>query len=128
MAMKRPRPESPALCEFTGFAERGQAAQEAVDRALDAVHRLGDGCNTRSLRIGRRRTTLRLDAVTWAALDEITARERVSIHEFCAVVNREKPRALPLTLAIRRHVLRYFRDAATDEGHARAGHGNAAVH
>jgi predicted DNA-binding ribbon-helix-helix protein len=103
--MKKPHAQLPVVARLAGFVRRGQAAQEAVDRALDAVHRLGDGSITRSLRLGRRRTTLRLDAATWAALDEFTARERVSLNEFCAAVNREKPPAFPLTLAIRRHVL-----------------------
>jgi hypothetical protein len=38
-----------------------------------------------------------------------------------------KPRRLSLTVAIRRGVPQYYRDAATEPGHITAGHGKIAL-
>ncbi len=77
----------------------------------------------RNIRIGTRRTSLRLEHIAWCSLVEIAQREGITVHELCTAINAEKPRALSLATAIRRAVLQYYRDAATESGHAKAGHG-----
>jgi len=58
----------------------------------------------------------------WDAIDEICRRERISLHEFCTrIADRERGRSL--TAEVRVFTVTYFRAAASDEGHARAGHG-----
>ena len=57
-------------------------------------------------------------------LDEIAQREDVTTSQLCSAINSQKPPALSLTVAVRLGVLQYYRDAATESGHAKAGHGN----
>jgi predicted DNA-binding ribbon-helix-helix protein len=92
-------------------------------RALDAVEKSSGALLSRNIRIGSRRTSFRIDPLTWRLLQEIARRERVTVHELCAAVNSQKPPALSFTAAIRVAVLRYYHDAATENGHAKAGHG-----
>jgi predicted DNA-binding ribbon-helix-helix protein len=54
---------------------------------------------------------------------EIAAREGFTVNELCTAIHAEKPRALRFSDALRLGVLRYYRDAATESGHAKAGHG-----
>jgi predicted DNA-binding ribbon-helix-helix protein len=96
--------------------------QRVLNRALEAVVQPG-GLINGNIRIGARRTSLRLDRLTWQASYEIAARERITVHELCTAIHSEKPHALSLTAAIRLAVLQYYRDAATEAGHATAGHG-----
>lgn len=71
---------------------------------------------------GRRRTSLRLEPAMWEALEEICWREARSLHDLVTQVDRTR-RESTLTAAIRVFALSYFRQAATELGHARAGHG-----
>jgi predicted DNA-binding ribbon-helix-helix protein len=58
----------------------------------------------------------------WDAIDEICRRERLSIHQLCTrIAERRGERSL--TSEVRVYVIGYFRAAASDEGHLRAGHG-----
>jgi predicted DNA-binding ribbon-helix-helix protein len=75
-----------------------------------------------NLEIGAHRTSCRLDRLTWLSLHEIAERERTNIHDLCTAINKERPLGLSLTAANRVAVLQYFRAAATEKGHARAGH------
>lgn len=59
----------------------------------------------------------------WNGLREICRREHVSIHEIATAVSSRKPLNSSLTAAMRVFVMSYFRSAATEEGHSRAGHG-----
>ncbi len=77
---------------------------------------------SRNLLIGGRRTSARLEPDMWAALFDIAKREGRSIHEICTMIGERKPRPCSLTAAIRVFITAYFRAAATEEGHARAGH------
>jgi predicted DNA-binding ribbon-helix-helix protein len=54
----------------------------------------------------------------WDALNEICARERRSLHDVCTGIDRQR-RQSGLTAAVRVFILNYFREAATEEGHAR---------
>lgn len=69
-----------------------------------------------------RRTSVKLEPETWDALRYIAARERCSIHDICSLVDRAKNKK-SIASAIRTFALLYFRAAATEEGHRRAGHG-----
>ena len=77
---------------------------------------------SRNINIDGHRTSLRLEADAWSALDEMCGREQLTIHELCSVI--EHRRIGPSrTAAVRAFVLTYFREATTDVGHVRAGHG-----
>jgi len=63
----------------------------------------------------------------WEALKEICQRERVTLAELCTFVAGAKSPGLTLTAALRVLISNYFRNAATEEGHTRAGHGRSAL-
>ncbi len=60
----------------------------------------------------------------WDALVEIGRREGRTVHEICSEVDRDR-RETTLTASLRVYIMSYFREAATSEGHAKAGHGAA---
>jgi predicted DNA-binding ribbon-helix-helix protein len=76
----------------------------------------------RSVMIKRRRTTIRMDDDTWDALHEIARRELITLNDVCSQIAAARPPELSLTVALRVFALRYFRDAATENGHVKAGH------
>jgi len=78
---------------------------------------------SRNITVLGRRTSIRLEAQMWSALREVADRERCSIHELCSLVATRRRTGLSLTAAIRIFLMLYFKAAATEEGHARAGHG-----
>jgi len=55
----------------------------------------------------------------WDAMHEICAREGRSVHEICTEIDRLRNQS-GLTAGVRVYILTYFREAATEEGHARA--------
>lgn len=77
---------------------------------------------SRNVSIRGRRTSLRLEPAMWDALAEIARRERMTVHALCTAID-ERRRESSLTAAIRVFALSYFRTAATEDGHRRAGHG-----
>jgi predicted DNA-binding ribbon-helix-helix protein len=115
---------------LTGSAELGKDSgmprakvKRAVpwDQTLSAVEKLDNGLVLYNVLVSGRRTSMRLDAVTWSLLGETARREGLAIHELCTRIEKEKPRRLSLTVSIRRYLLRYFRNAATESGDAKAG-------
>lgn len=60
----------------------------------------------------------------WDALREICAREQRSLHDICTQIDRER-RQSGLTAGVRVFILKYFREAATEEGHTLAAHRRA---
>jgi predicted DNA-binding ribbon-helix-helix protein len=85
-----------------------------------------DGAPTlvsRNVTVGARRTSVRLEPAMWDAITEICRREQRNIHDLCTAIDRTRD-CSSLTAAIRVFVVHYFRAAATEEGHQRAGHGN----
>ena len=76
----------------------------------------------RNVRIAGRRTSLRLEPALWTALNEVCQREGLTHHALCTRIN-ERRHASTLTAAVRAYVVGYFRAAATEDGHADAGHG-----
>ena len=83
---------------------------------------------SKNVTIHKRRTSIRLEPEMWAAIKEIAKREKCTIHRICSVVNDRKNKKSSLTAAIRVFIMAYYRAAATEEGHAKAGHGYSVRH
>src|ERR1700744_4128394 len=81
---------------------------------------------SRNVTIARHRTSVRLEPEMWSGLSEICRRERSVLHEICTAIAMRKPENSSLTAAIRVFVMAYFRAAATEDGHTKAGHGYGA--
>lgn len=79
---------------------------------------------SRNITVMGRRTSIRLEPEMWMALRDISKRERCSIHDICTLVFIRKNEATSLTAAIRVFLMLYFRAAATEDGHQKAGHGS----
>ena len=84
---------------------------------------------SRTVVIGGRPTQVRLEPSYWEALDEISRREDRTVDDLCtdlkARLDSQARRRPPVSVAnaVRVFVVGYFRQAATDKGHVRAGHG-----
>lgn len=81
----------------------------------------------RNVTVGGRRTSMRLEPTMWEALQQVCARESKTLNELVTEIDRQRQES-SLTAAIRVYLLRYFRAAATDEGHRLAGHGSPGRH
>lgn len=79
---------------------------------------------SRNVTISGRRTSIRLEQEMWEGLAEIARRERLSIHQIASVVAAVR-QSSSLTAKLRVFILGYFRAAATEAGHAHAGHGQS---
>lgn len=79
---------------------------------------------SKNVTVSGRRTSVRLEPEMWLALNEISLRERCSIHDICTLVSLKKNENTSLTAAIRVFLMLYYRAATTEQGHIRAGHGN----
>jgi predicted DNA-binding ribbon-helix-helix protein len=98
----------------------------SVDTA-GSPNRLGDLGSTlvnRNVTVGGHRTSVRLEPAMWHALQEVCAREHVSLHAAVSVIAEARSES-SLTSAIRAYLLCYFQSAATEDGHRDAGHGEA---
>lgn len=78
---------------------------------------------SRNITINKRRTSIRLEVQMWIALKEIAAREQCTIHDICGVIAFRRSDNITLTAAIRIFLVLYYKSAATEDGHKRAGHG-----
>lgn len=79
---------------------------------------------SRNITVSGHRTSVRLEPEMWSALRDITRREGCGIHDLCSLIHARKNPRTSLTAAIRVFLMLYYRAASTEEGHARAGHGN----
>ena len=77
---------------------------------------------SRNVTINGRRTSLRMEQETWDALAEICKRENKSIHQICTMIE-ERRSVSNRTSAVRAFIIAYYRAAATESGHKKAGHG-----
>jgi predicted DNA-binding ribbon-helix-helix protein len=68
---------------------------------------------SRNVKIGRRRTSLRLEPAMWQALDEVVRQSGLSIHELCTLIDAGR-RESSLTAAVRVFLLGYYRLAARE--------------
>ncbi len=89
------------------------AAEQASDSTLVS----------RNVTVNGRRTSLRLEPLMWEALAEIVQRENSSVNDLVSRIENRRA-ASSLTAAVRVFIVSYFRAAATEDGHAGAGHGN----
>ncbi len=80
----------------------------------------------RNVTVSGRRTSIRLEPERWNGVTEICQREGRTIHEICSMVEKFR-RDSSFTARLRVFIMNYFRAAATEEGHADAGHGNTAA-
>jgi len=79
---------------------------------------------SRNITVLGHRTSVRLEPEMWLSLKEISMRERCTIHDICSLVHLRKNEKTSLTAAIRVFLMLYYRSAATEDGHKRAGHGD----
>ena len=61
---------------------------------------------SRNIRIGRHRTSVRLEPIFWDILGHILEREQTSVHKVCTQIAERAPN-LPLTSAIRIFLIAY---------------------
>jgi predicted DNA-binding ribbon-helix-helix protein len=71
------------------------------------------------------RKSVKLGVGTLRALHEIVEREEMSLGEIVSLVEGRRSPRETLAEALRSAVVNYFRQAATEEGHRKAGHGAA---
>lgn len=79
---------------------------------------------SRNITIFNKRTSVRLEPEMWNSLHDIASRERCTIHDICSLISMRKQSGTSLTAAIRVFVMLYFKAAATEQGHIKAGHGS----
>lgn len=85
----------------------------------------------RTVKLFGRPTQLRLEPSYWEALDDICHREDLTVDELCSDLKdrldsqsrRSRGVAVSLANAVRVFIVGYYRKAATEKGHDRAGHG-----
>ena len=85
---------------------------------------------SRTVAIAGQSCQIRIEPSYWEALEEICRREDLNIDELCTDLkmrldtqNRRSESGVSLANAVRVFVVGYFRQAATEAGHSRAGHG-----
>ncbi len=76
----------------------------------------------RNIIAARGRSSMRLEPEIWDALQEICKREGVALGDLVQRVEGQGGEG-GRTSAVRIYAFEYFRAAATDAGHAAAGHG-----
>ena len=76
----------------------------------------------RNVIAGSGRTSMRLEPELWEALLEVCQREDRDVHALIRAVDASR-HAGGRTSAVRVFLLQYYRTAATEAGHATAGHG-----
>ncbi len=79
---------------------------------------------SKNITILGRRTSVRLEPEMWRELKNIAKREECSMHDICSLISLRKAENTSLTAAIRVFLMLYFRAAATENGHDKAGHGS----
>ena len=96
----------------------------AKDSKLDneSLFRTSTSLVSHNLAFSGRKTTVRLEDETWASFKDVAEREKCSIDELASRIHSRKKRGQSFTSAIRVFVMLYYRDAATEAGHAKAGH------
>ncbi len=107
--------------------ENDNRINEAVRQmSQDAADDIGGKSTlvTRNITVLGRRTSVRLEPEMWSALREIARREDCKIHDICSLIHLRKNQDTSLTAAIRVFLMLYYRAAATEDGHRRAGHGD----
>lgn len=79
---------------------------------------------TKNIKIFGKRTSIRLEPEMWTAFEDITTTEECTDNDLCSLIFMLKRPGTSMTAAIRVFIMLYFKSAATQEGHSKAGHGN----
>lgn len=72
--------------------------------------------------VNGRRTSMRMCQREWSAFEEVCGREKISRNELLGLIEECKKDELGLTYSTRLFIISYFWNAATETGHANAGH------
>ena len=72
------------------------------------------------------RTSIRLEPEFWDAVEEACRRENMTCAQLITQIDKTHPTE-QRTSAVRTWLFNYYRAAATEAGHAKAGHGKAAA-
>lgn len=87
-----------------------------------------EGLVCRNVTVNGRRTSLRMEPLLWDVLKDIAEREKENLNSLVSSIETAAARStnqeINLTAAVRLFALNYLRDAVTEEGHRKAGHGN----
>lgn len=118
------------ILDDEGLVRLDRGMQAMDDMNIDAPVNVDDsdddlsaGLVSRNVIVGGRRTSMRLEPGMWEALIDAARRERMSIHELVTKVAGRRGRGASLTCSVRAFLVAYYRSAATEDGHAAAGHG-----
>src|SRR5438046_7564825 len=65
---------------------------------------------SRNIWIGSHRTSVRLEPVMWAALNDIAVERGKTVHDVILEINRDR-KGISLTAAIRVYIVEYYREA-----------------
>ncbi|WP_247886869.1 ribbon-helix-helix domain-containing protein [Azospirillum sp. SYSU D00513] len=99
------------------------ASKAKTGKGLNPFGRL----KSRNVMVNGHRTSMRLEPAMWEALQDIALREDLSVHDLVSRIATQAAmlheKIDNLTSAVRVFVALYYRRAATEEGHERAGHG-----
>lgn len=79
---------------------------------------------TYNIFVGTRRTTVKLAPETCIAIEKISEIEKCEPKDLFEFMARTQEAGTALSTAIRAFTMQYFMDAATPEGHLKAGHGS----
>lgn len=82
-----------------------------------------NGLISRNVKVSDKRTSIRLERQMWTSFKSIAERENCTIHDLCSLIASNKKKGISLTASIRIFIMMYFKAAATEIGHRRAGHG-----
>ena len=74
----------------------------------------------RNVKVGSRRTSLRMEPYIWDSLKEICERENLSINEICTQIDQRRGEA-NLTASIRVFIVSYYRNAMGLRGFSEGG-------
>ena len=72
--------------------------------------------------VNGRRTSMRMCQREWSAFEEVCGREKISRNQLLGLIEECKKDELGLTYSTRLFIISYFWNAATETGHANAGH------
>lgn len=101
------------------------AARSEIEPMTNDIATLRSSLVSRNITLNGHRTSMRLEPAMWNALIEICRREKLSIHQLCSMVAQHKSEQSSFTASVRVFAMSYFKSAATEEGHQKAGHGTA---
>ncbi len=77
---------------------------------------------SKNIAVSGRRTSIRIEDELWSAANELCMREGMTLHELCTLIDQYRG-VSSLTAALRVFLIVYYRLAASEPGHAEAGHG-----